>query len=159
MAGKSFGYILGGLQIVVGAVLTAVGLGAIGVPLIISGAGTIAGTALTPNPPRQKNLRDSPTYGIDQFDNPRGPDAFLPLVYGVHRVKPAVIAESVHSIAENNSPGVDAQKKQGVRWLGALEGEIEAIEDIEINDRKVLSDLQADQALGTGNGTRKVFTF
>ncbi|MCK6478564.1 MAG: hypothetical protein HUU06_00285 [Planctomycetaceae bacterium] len=161
MGSKSFGYILGGLQIAVGAILTITGIGAsIGVPLMISGAATVAGTALTPSPPRAKNLRDSPTYGIDQFDNPRGPDAFVAILFGTHRVKPVVIAESVSSVAENNAPGVDAQKKQGVKWLGAVcEGEVADIRDIEINDRKALSDLIEAKELGKGNGTKKTFDF
>jgi len=161
MGSKSFGYVLGGLQIAVGALLTFTGIGAsIGVPLMVSGAATVAGTALTPSPPRQKSLRDSPTYGIDQFDNPRGPDAFVPILFGTHRVKPVVIAESVSSVAENNAPGVDAQKRQGVKWLGAIcEGEVSDVRDIEINDRKALSDLSEGRELGRGNGSKKTYEF
>src|SRR6188474_2813555 len=100
MSGKSTGYIIGGLELVVGAILTFTGvLAEVGVPLMVAGAGTIAGTALTPTPPRTKSLRDSPTYGIDRFENPRGPDAFVPILYGEHRVKPVVIAESVREAA------------------------------------------------------------
>jgi len=159
--GKTFGYVLGGLEIVVGAILTFTGiLSEVGIPLMIAGAGTIAGTALTPTPPRQKTLRDSPTYGIDQFENPRGPEAFVPILYGEHKVKPVVIAESVSSIAENNAPGVDAQTKQAVKWLGVVcEGEVADIHDVTINDRAALSDLRTDVDVATGNGSKKEFTF
>jgi hypothetical protein len=158
---KTFGYVLGGLEIVVGAILTFTGiLSEVGIPLMIAGAGTIAGTALTPTPPRQKSLRDSPTYGIDQFENPRGPDAFVPILYGEHQVKPVVIAESVSSIAENNVPGVDAQTKQAVKWLGVVcEGEVEDIHDVTINDVAALSDLRTNVDVGTGNGSKKEFAF
>lgn len=159
MAGKTAGYVIGGLELVVGALLTITGIGsAIGVPLMVAGATTIAGTALSPTPPREKTLRDSPTYGVDRFENPRGNDAVVPILYGEHRVKPAVIAESVASIAENNVPGVDAQTKQAVRWLGVIcEGEIDSVRDVEINDRKALSDPHELVAVATGNGTKKDF--
>src|SRR5512141_3086402 len=99
--GKTFGYVLGGLEIVVGAILTFTGvLAEVGIPLMIAGAGTIVGTAMTPTPPRNKTLRDSPTYGIDRFENPRGSEAHVPVLYGERRVKPAVIAESVREASE-----------------------------------------------------------
>jgi hypothetical protein len=157
MAGKSFGYVLGGLEIVVGAILTFTGvLSEVGIPLMIAGAGTIAGTALTPTPPRQKTLRDSPTYGINQFENPRGPDAFVPILYGEHRVKPVVIAEAVREAAEGI---VGNTRVQEFRWLGVVgEGEIESVWDIRINDREVFSK-ERDEELGRGNGSRKEFSF
>jgi hypothetical protein len=159
MAGKTAGYVIGGLELVVGALLTATGiLSEVGIPLMIAGATTIAGTALSPTPPREKTLRDSPTYGIDRFENPRGSDAMVPILYGEHRVKPAVIAESVSSIAENNVPGVDAQTKQAVKWLGVIcEGRIDDVRDVEINDRKALSDPHERVAVATANGTKKDF--
>jgi hypothetical protein len=157
--GNAFGYVLGGIEIAVGAILTFTGvLSEVGIPLMIAGAATIAGTALTPAPPRQKSLRDSPTYGIDQFENPRGPDAFVPVLYGEHQVKPVVIAESVTSIAENNVPGVDAQTRQAVKWLGIVsEGEVEDLHDVKINDVAALSDLKTGVDVGTGNGSKKEF--
>ena len=75
MSGKTAGYIIGGLEIVVGVVAEIFSLGILSeaaIPLIVAGVATIVGTALTPTPPRQKTLRDSPTYGIDQFENPAG---------------------------------------------------------------------------------------
>src|SRR6185503_21215628 len=120
MSGKSSGYIIGGLEILVGAVLTIFSFGALselGVPLMVSGAATIAGTALTPTPPRQKTLRDSPTYGIGRFENPRGADAHVPILYGEHRIKPVVIAESVHEATEGV---VGNTRQQEFRWLGVV---------------------------------------
>ena len=157
MASKTLGYVLGALQIVAGILLIATPFG---VPLIVSGAGTIAGTALTPTPPRQKQLRDSPTYGIDRFENPRGPEAHIPILYGEHTVKPVVIAESVTEAIEGVSPGdIRNTRRQEFRWLGIVaEGEIEDITDIRINDRPVLSALR-EETLGRGNGNRKAFTF
>jgi hypothetical protein len=154
---KTFGYILGGLEIVVGAILTFTGIFAeVGIPLMIAGAGTIAGTALTPTPPRQKTLRDSPTYGIDRFENPRGPDALVPLLYGEHRVKPVVIAESV---TETSEGVVGNTRQQEFRWLGVLaEGELADVWDIRINDREVFSK-EREEELGRGNGSKKTFTF
>jgi hypothetical protein len=159
--GKTFGYILGGLEIVVGAILTFTGvLSEVGIPLMIAGAGTIAGTALTPTPPRNKSLRDSPTYGIDQFENPRGPDAHVPILYGIHRVKPVVIAESVTEAIEGVSPGdVRNTARQEFRWLGVIcEGPVEDVTDIEINDREIVSKLREEE-LGKGNGSKKEFAF
>jgi hypothetical protein len=155
--GKGFGYILGGLQIVVGAILTITGIGAaVGVPLMVSGAATIAGTALTPTPPRQKTLRDSPTYGIDRFDNPRGPEAHVPILYGEHRVKPVVIAEAVTELSEGV---VGNTRQQEFRWLGVVaEGQVESVWDIRINDREVFSK-ERDEELGRGNGSKKEFAF
>ena len=148
--GKGLGYIIGGLELVVGAILTFTGvLAEIGIPLMVAGAGTIAGTALTPTPPRQKNLRDSPTYGIDQFENPRGPDAHVPILYGVHRVKPVVIAESVTEAVEGVSPGdVRNTARQEFRWLGVIcEGPVADVTDIEINDRPIVSKVR-EESLG-----------
>ncbi len=159
MANKNAGYVIGGLQILAGVILTIFQMGYIGVPLIISGVGTVAGTALTPQPPRQKTLSNSPNFGIDQFENPRGRDAFLPIGYGVFRVRLPVIQESVASVAENSTPGVDAQKKQGFKWVGGMEGPNESFTDIEINDRKVFNDPQVDVSLGKGDGTKKTFEF
>jgi len=161
MAGKSAGYIIGGIEIVVGVLAEVFSLGILSeaaIPLIIAGVATIAATALTPAPPRQKTFRDSPTYGIDKFDNPRGPDAMVPVLYGTHVVKPVVISESVSSIAENNVPGVDAQTQQAVKWLGVVaEGVISDISGITINDVDVLTDLKTDVSIGTGNGSNKTF--
>ena len=155
--GKSFGYVLGGLELVVGAILTFTGvLAEVGIPLMVAGAGTIAGTALTPTPPRQKTLRDSPTYGIDQFENPRGPEALVPLLYGEQRVRPVVIAEAVREASEGV---VGNTRVQEFRWLGVVaEGEIESVWDILINDREVFSK-ERDEELGRGNGSKKEFTF
>ncbi|MCG3133221.1 MAG: hypothetical protein HMLKMBBP_00346 [Planctomycetes bacterium] len=159
--GKGLGYIIGGLELVVGAILTFTGvLAEIGIPLMVAGAGTIAGTALTPTPPRQKNLRDSPTYGIDQFENPRGPDAHVPILYGIHRVKPVVIAESVTEAVEGVSPGdVRNTARQEFRWLGVIcEGPVADVTDIEINDRPIVSKVR-EESLGKGNGSKKEFPF
>jgi hypothetical protein len=157
--GKGFGYVLGGLEIVVGAVLTIFSAGTLaelGVPLMLAGAATIVGTALTPTPPRQKSLRDSPTYGIDRFENPRGPEAHVPVLYGEHRVKPVVIAESVR---ESSEGVVGNTRVQEFRWLGVVaEGEVESVWDILINDREVFSK-ERDEELGRGNGSKKEFTF
>jgi hypothetical protein len=155
--GKGLGYVIGGLELVVGAILTFTGIGAsIGIPLMVAGAGTIAGTALTPSPPRTKSLRDSPTYGIDRFTNPRGSDALVPILYGEHRVKPVVIAESVREAAENSMGNTRAQE---FRWLGVVaEGEVEDVWDIRINDREVFS-REFDEELGRGNAKKKEFAF
>jgi hypothetical protein len=159
--GRSLGYVIGGLEVVVGLALIALGgPAAIGVPLVISGEATMLGAALTsaPKNTRRKTMRESPAYGVDQFENPRGPEAQIPILYGRHRIKPVVIAESVAAIAENNVPGVDAQRRQAVKWLGVIcEGEIESVEDVEINDRKALDDPRTGVAVGTGNGTKKDF--
>ncbi len=157
MASKNFGYVLGALQVIAGILLIATPFGA---PLIVSGVATIAGTALTPTPPRQKSLRDSPTYGIDRFENPRGPEAHVPILYGEHTIKPVVIAESVTEAIEGVSPGdIRNTRRQEFRWLGIVaEGEIADITDIRINDREVLSK-DREEELGRGNGSRKTFTF
>ncbi len=117
------------MQVIAGILLIATPFG---VPLIVSGAATIAGTALTPTPPRQKQLRDSPTYGIDRFDNPRGPEAHVPILYGAHTVKPVVIAESVTEAIQGVSPGdIRNTRRQEFRWLGIVaEGEIADITKI-----------------------------
>ena len=155
------GYVVGGLQIVVGAVLTIVGAGAIGVPLIVSGVATIAGTALTPGPPRTKDLKNSPNYGLDQFNNPRGPEAHIPVIYGEPKIRPSVISESVLETSEGVSPGdVRNTRQQEFRWLGVVaEGQMASVSDVRINDRDAFSDRQTDVLLGTGNGTRKEWEF
>ncbi len=155
--GKGIGYVIGGLELVVGAILTFTGIGAaVGIPLMVAGAATIAGTALTPAPPRSRSLRDSPTYGIDRFTNPRGPDALVPILYGEHRVKPVVIAESVREASENEFGNTRVQQFQ---WLGVVaEGEIESVWDIRINDREVFSN-ERDEELGRGNAKKKEFAF
>lgn len=163
MAGKIGGYILGGLQIVVGALVTILSAGtlsSIGVPLMVSGAAAIAATALTPGPPRTKTLRDSPTYGIDTFNNPRGPDTLVPVVYGEPKVLPAVIAEAVTEAAEGVSPGdVRNTKQQEFRWLGVVaEGEIASVSDIRVNDRSAVSE-RREASLGKGTGTKREFDF
>ncbi len=157
MASKTLGYVLGAIQIIAGILLIATPFG---VPLIVSGTATIAGTALTPTPPRQKQLRDSPTYGIDRFDNPRGPEAHIPILYGEHTIKPVVINESVTEAIEGVSPGdIRNTRRQEFRWLGIVaEGEIADITKIRINDREVLSQEREEQ-IGRGNGNRKTFTF
>ncbi len=157
MASKTLGYVLGAIQIIAGILLIATPFG---VPLIVSGTATIAGTALTPTPPRQKQLRDSPTYGIDRFENPRGPEAHIPILYGEHTVKPVVINESVTEAIEGVSPGdIRNTRRQEFRWLGIVaEGEIEDITDIRINGREILSKLYEEE-LGRGNGNRRTFTF
>ena len=157
MSGLS-GYVLGGLQIVAGIVLTAVGAGAVGVPLMISGASTAIGTALMPSPPREKTLRDSPNYGIDRFANPSGSDALIPVVYGSPRIKPIVLAQSVRELVESHSPATSATRTQGFRWLGVLgEGEFAKITDLQINDRDVLRE-ERDVQVGRGGGGKKQFT-
>jgi hypothetical protein len=155
--GKGLGYVIGGLELVVGAILTFTGIGAaVGIPLMVAGAATIAGTALTPAPPRSRSLRDSPTYGIDRFTNPRGPEALVPILYGEHRVKPVVIAESVREASENEFGNTRVQQ---FRWLGVVaEGEIESVWDIRINDREVFSK-ERDEELGRGNAKKKEFAF
>jgi hypothetical protein len=159
VASKSLGYILGGLEIVAGALLTIFSAGTLaelGIPLIVAGVGTIAGTALTPTPPRQKTLRDSPTYGIDRFENPRGPDAHVPILYGEHRMKPVVIAESVSELSEGV---VGNTRQQEFRWLGVVaEGVLDSVWDVRINDREVFSK-ERDEEIGRGNGNKKEFAF
>lgn len=160
MAGKSSGYLMGAIEMVAGLALTAVGLGAIGVPLYLAGLGTIAGTALSPSPPRVKTLRDSPTYGIDKFDNPRGSEALIPVIYGEHRTKPVVIAEAVREAVEGASGGANNTLSQQFRWIGVVaEGKLASVSEIRINDRDVVSDLQTDVQIGKGNGSKREFTF
>lgn len=156
------GYLIGGLQIVVGALLTFTGVGAaVGVPLMVSGAATIAGTALAPSLPRTRTLRDSPTYGLDRFNNPRGPETHVPIIYGEPKVRPAVIAESVVETAEGVSPSdVRNTRQQEFRWLGVLgEGTVASVDAIEINDRPIFDPRRTGVELGRGNGSRKTFQF
>ncbi len=151
------GYVLGGLQIVAGVLLTVFGAGAVGVPLIVSGAATTIGTALTPSPPREKTLRDSPNYGIDRFENPSGPDAVIPIIYGAPRIKPVLLAQSVTELVESHSPATSATRTQGFRWLGVLgEGEFSHVSEIQINDRDVLRK-ERDVRVGRGGGGEKRF--
>lgn len=154
MAGKSLGFALAAAQIIAGILIPGAGA------LIIAGAATALGTALAPAPPRTRELADSPTYGIDRFDNPRGPETHIPILYGEHEILPAVIAESVSEVDEGVSPGdVANTRMQRFRWLGVLcEGPVSAVTGITINDRPVLSDLVLEE-LGTGTGSRKEFTF
>lgn len=151
---------VGAVMIVVGAVLMAFGI-PLGEPLLAAGIAKVIGTVLMGAPPRPKQLRDSATYGIDQFENPRGPEAIVPILYGTHRVKPVVIAESANESVEGNaSPGsVQNSKMQQFRWLGVIaEGQISSVTDVEVNDRKLLSDERTEK-IGTGNGSKKEFTF
>lgn len=154
MSGKSLGFVLAAAQVIAGILIPGAGA------LIIAGAATALGTALAPTPPRRRELANSPTYGLDRFDNPRGPETHIPILYGEHEIKPAVIAESVFEVEEGVSPGdVANTRMQRFRWLGVLcEGPIAAVTGITINDRPVLSN-QVLETLGTGNGSRKEFTF
>jgi hypothetical protein len=154
------GGILGALQIVVGFVLTAF-VPPLGLAMMMGGLLSVVGAMLTPSPPRQKTMRDSSTYGIDKFDNPRGSEAHVPVLYGTHRVKPAVIAESVTQTVEGVKHGdVGVLGKQEYRWLGVIgEGEISDVRDVEINDRRAFSPLREGVAVATGNGTKKDFAF
>jgi hypothetical protein len=160
MGSKDLGYVIAGVEFLAAAVLIFVpGMQPMAAALAISAAATFVGTALQPQPPRSKQLRDSSTYGIDKFDNPRGPDVHVAILYGEHRIKPNVIVESVLELAEAGNGGTPETRTQQFRWLGAgPEGEIAEFTEIEINDRPIFSDLH-DEKLGKGNGTKKEFTF
>ncbi len=159
------GGILGGLMIVAGVLLAVFTAGAslalTATSLMVGGAVSLVGAMLAPSPARQKTMRDSSTYGIDKFENPRGSEANVPVLYGTHRVKPAVIAESVTQIVEGVLHGdVGVLGKQEYRWLGVIgEGEISDVRDVEINDRRAFSPLREAVLVGTGNGTKKDFQF
>lgn len=151
---------IGAVLFIAGLITSALGAPGIGVPMMISGITHVIGTALAPAPPRDRSMSDSPTYGIDKFENPRGPELVVPILYGRHRVKPAVIAEAAFEVAEGVSPGsVSSTRRQGFRWLGVVcEGEVASIESLEINDRAVFSDERTED-LGRGNGSKKEFAF
>lgn len=151
---------VGAVMMAVGAIMMAFGI-PLGTSVFAAGVAKVIGTALMGAPPRPKQLRDSATYGIDQFDNPRGSEAVVPILYGTHRVRPVVIAESASEAVEGDaSPGsVQKSKRQTFRWLGVIaEGEISSVTDVEINDRKLLND-ERTETIGTGNGSKKEFTF
>lgn len=160
MASKNAGYIIGGLQILAGAVLTIFGAGALGVPLMISGAASIAGTALLQPPNMARGVSRSAHYGFDTFNNPRAIETPINVFYGERDVVPAVLMEAATSTAEAAGPGVDPQRKQGLRWLGAVaEGPNIEIDNVEVNDVPLFSDLNEGKEIGKGNGTKKVFEF
>jgi hypothetical protein len=161
MSSKSGGYAIAAVEFLAAAVLLFIpGAQGIAVSLAVASAATFAGTALTPTPPRQRTLKDSPTYGLKNFENPRGPEALVPILYGTHRLKPVVLAESVREAVEGVSPGdVRNTAEQEFRWLGAVaEGLVSDISEIRINDRDALS-RRREEELGRGNGTKKEFTF
>ena len=91
--GSFFGYIVGGLQIIVGTILTIVGVPQIGIPLIISGVGSIAGTALAPKPMGGRGgFEDSSTYGFDQITNAAFEGAPIPIAVGMVRLAPSYVS-------------------------------------------------------------------
>ena len=73
--------VLGAIQIVVGVVLTYFGAGSIGIPLIVSGIGTVAAALLAPRPP-------DPVDRLDQKRRPgitsrlNSPNRKVALAYG-----------------------------------------------------------------------------
>lgn len=83
-------WFISGIQIVAGAVLTAVGLGTIGVPLLISGGlQAIAGLITAKG---ESGFDDSPTYGAVRVTNHRGEGERIPFVFGEHLQTPLCIS-------------------------------------------------------------------
>lgn len=103
-------YILGGLLVAAGVVLSVVGYGA-GVPMIISGAGMIAGTVIAQiyagaNVPDQKDApHGKEQYGLQGARNRIALGSKYPVVFGTHIITPPLAATYYTELADNNGRG------------------------------------------------------
>jgi len=124
--------IIGGLQLLAGAFLLATGVGgALGVKLLLSGALTLISSFLSARTGTE-GFKSSPTYGWDTLSNSQTEGAPIPVVYGEHKVAPAVISVNVKSEGKDN-------KQVLYLLLLVSAGPIESIGDIRLNDTPIAS--------------------
>lgn len=118
--------LLAGLQIIAGGILLATGLGGgLGVKLLLSGALTLVSSLLNART-GTSGWKSSPTYGWDSLGNTVSEGAPIPIVYGEHLVKPAIISTNLKT----------GSKGEQVLYLLLLvcAGEIESIHSIRLDD-------------------------
>jgi len=117
-------------------------------------------------PPETESNFDSvsPTYGFGQWDNRVKGDAVLPVVYTGsslgHKIAPIYIQAYVTPAGHQDDDFTKVLKARGQGISGLLaicEGPVDFIEDIRLNDEPVVE--KVERTVGTGNGSRKVFTF
>lgn len=78
-------YIIASIMFVIGLVLTIIGLGTIGVPMMASAVAMVASAMLAPKPEEPKDFDQKKKYGIDARVN--SPNRPIPLCYGRTMVK------------------------------------------------------------------------
>lgn len=124
MAFNPLGAILGGVQFIAGAALTATGLGApIGIKLMLSGGLSLISMALGGQ--GREGLDNDPRYGWDNVSNVATEGGPVPVIYGQERVAPQWISTNIKRSGNT----------QVLHLLGLIsEGEIQSISDIRIND-------------------------
>lgn len=166
--------IVGAIMVAAGAILTAIGLGAIGMPLMNFGLMVMAGGALAfaaglvfkakePSEPKY----DSATYGFSQFQNRAKGDTSIPVVYSNdtaqdepgHKVAPIYLSTFV-TPRGYEAEDIDRARSSGQAislLMAVAEGPILGIDDVRINGEPAFAQVD-DVALGTANGTKKVFT-
>ncbi|MDR2426473.1 MAG: phage tail protein [Endomicrobium sp.] len=103
-------YILGGVLVAAGVVLSIVGYG-VGVPLIIAGAGMIAGTAIAQiyagdNVPDQKDApQGKEQYGLQGARNRIALGSKYPVIFGTHVITPPLVGTYYTELSDNNGRG------------------------------------------------------
>ncbi len=117
--------IIGGLELILGAILLATGVGGgLGVKLLLGGALTLLSSFLTAKTGRG-GFSSSPTYGFDNLGNAQFEGSPVPIIYGRHRVQPGIISTNLKIEAATQ-----------VLYLLCLvgEGTINSISRIRLND-------------------------
>jgi hypothetical protein len=103
-------YILGGVLVAAGVVLSVVGYG-VGVPLIIAGAGMIVGTAIAQiyagqNVPDQKDApQGKEQYGLQGARNRIALGSKYPVIFGKHVITPPLVGTYYTELSDNNGRG------------------------------------------------------
>jgi len=142
-------YVVSGLQVVAGVVLTATGNPGAGVPLIISGLGSAAATALAPEPTGVDGWKSSQTYGFDRAQNVANEGSPLFVVLGKMRVAPTYV--SAYTAWEDDKETLYALLScgSGGRWG------LEDIDDLELNETPIehFKKVSFDTRLGTSTQT------
>lgn len=166
--------IVGAIMVAAGAILTAFGLGVVGIPLMNFGMMVMAGGALAfaaglvfkakePSEPKY----DSATYGFSQFQNRSKGDTSVPVVYSNdtaqdepgHRVAPIYLSSFV-TPRGYEAEDIDRARASGQAvsiLMAVAEGPILGIDDVRINGEPAFAQVD-DVAIATANGTKKVFT-
>lgn len=128
--GSLLNIIIGGIELVVGAILLATGIGgALGVKLLLAGALTLI-TSLLSSKTGRGGLSSSPTYGWDGLGNAQYEGSPVSVIYGENKIKPGII-----SVNQKTEGGV--QVLYLLCLIGA--GEITSISQVRLNDTPIES--------------------
>lgn len=159
-------YIVGAVLIVVGAVLTTYfpALAFLGKFMIQMGVSMIISTAVmdlfftpeTPVMPAQSLLDNSATYTFTGIRNTTASGTPIQVVYGQHRVGGHVVnMYTTHEDAIIFSDVAAAQYSYLYAQIGLCEGEIDAVEDIQINQlpQQYYNEVSASYRLGSSSQT------